>query len=188
MRIELIAGQYLDVLEQAWRRLGGPGAAGGPVQDRQLHRAAAAAVRRGAGRCGDGRCWPRTRVRAAVGEAFQLRDDLLGVFGDPAETGKPAGDDLRDGKPTVLVALARQSSSAAQARLLERHLGDPGLDRGRSGRAAEVIVATGALAGVERMIRAGTEQALAALAPRRSTRAREVALHELATAATVRRL
>ena len=48
----------------------------------------------------------------AVGEAFALRDDLLGVWGDPARTGKPAGDDLISGKPTVVLALAR--STAAQ--------------------------------------------------------------------------
>jgi geranylgeranyl diphosphate synthase type I len=48
-----------------------------------------------------------------LGEAFQLRDDVLGVFGDPAETGKPAGDDLRQGKRTVLVALAHQAGTDA---------------------------------------------------------------------------
>ena len=42
----------------------------------------------------------------SLGRAFQLRDDLLGVYGDPRETGKPAGDDLREGKRTVLVTLA----------------------------------------------------------------------------------
>ncbi len=63
-----------------------------------------------------------------LGEAFQLRDDILGVFGDPEETGKPAGDDLREGKRTVLVAIAVERSTPAQAEIVRRHLGDPGLD------------------------------------------------------------
>jgi geranylgeranyl diphosphate synthase type I len=113
---------------------------------------------------------------------------VLGVFGDPAGTGKPAGDDLREGKRTVLVALASQSSSAAQARLLERHLGDPGLDEAGVAVLREIIVATGALAEVERMIRNCTEQAVAALAVSPVDPCAEVALHELATAATVRTL
>ena len=56
----------------------------------------------------------------ALGEAFQLRDDVLGVFGDPAATGKPAGDDLREGKRTVLVALALQAGDADQTGLFEK--------------------------------------------------------------------
>src|SRR5215210_6907401 len=58
-----------------------------------------------------------------VGEAFQLRDDILGVFGDPDVTGKPAGDDLREGKRTVLVAAADEKASPAQRQALNRHLG-----------------------------------------------------------------
>src|SRR3954447_4670210 len=64
----------------------------------------------------------------ALGEAFQLRDDVLGVFGDPAETGKPAGDDLREGKRTVLVAATMERASPAQAAEMRRSLGDPRLD------------------------------------------------------------
>ena len=71
-----------------------------------------------------------------LGEAFQLRDDILGVFGDPAETGKPAGDDLREGKRTVLIAIAVERSTPAQASVIRRHLGDPGLDADGRRRAA----------------------------------------------------
>src|SRR5690606_12062039 len=63
-----------------------------------------------------------------LGEAFQLRDDVLGVFGDPAQTGKPAGDDLREGKGTFLVAAAFEAADAAGRALLTHRLGDPGLD------------------------------------------------------------
>src|SRR5262249_49901093 len=58
-----------------------------------------------------------------LGVAFQLRDDILGVFGDPAETGKPAGDDVREGKRTALLAIARARAGAAQARAIDERLG-----------------------------------------------------------------
>ncbi|MDO4908742.1 MAG: polyprenyl synthetase family protein [Corynebacterium sp.] len=58
----------------------------------------------------------------SVGKAFQLRDDLLGVFGDPAITGKPAGDDLREGKRTVLLAFAAEELGS-DAELVEKYLG-----------------------------------------------------------------
>jgi len=64
-----------------------------------------------------------TEYGLPLGEAFQLRDDLLGVFGDPATTGKPAGDDLIEGKRTVLVALALDAAPPADAALLDRSLG-----------------------------------------------------------------
>jgi geranylgeranyl diphosphate synthase type I len=128
MRTELMGGQYLDLLEQA--------RGGGSVEralrvaryksakytiEKPLHLGAALAGAEQAvldGYSGYG---------LPLGEAFQLRDDVLGVFGDPAETGKPAGDDLREGKRTALVALALERASAAQAAAVRRHLGDPHL-------------------------------------------------------------
>ena len=135
------------------------------------------------------RCWRRySAYGLPLGEAFQLRDDVLGVFGDPVETGKPAGDDLREGKRTVLVALRpARSSSRPSGRPLRRHLGDPRTGRRRGGDGAGDHRATGALAEVERMIRTCTEQALAALAASPVDPCAEVALQELATAATIRR-
>lgn len=62
-----------------------------------------------------------------VGEAFQLRDDILGVFGDPATTGKPAGDDLREGKRTALVGFALRDGTEADRELLQSRIGDPSL-------------------------------------------------------------
>src|SRR5262249_7148899 len=55
-----------------------------------------------------------------LGLAFQLRDDILGVFGDPAQTGKPAGDDVREGKRTVLLAIARKHATPGQAEIIDR--------------------------------------------------------------------
>jgi geranylgeranyl diphosphate synthase type I len=60
------------------------------------------------------------RYGREVGEAFALRDDLLGVWGDPALTGKPAGDDLLSGKPTVILAMAQQRVSGAVRPVLDR--------------------------------------------------------------------
>ncbi|WP_307828128.1 polyprenyl synthetase family protein [Nocardioides sp. SYSU D00038] len=86
-----------------------------------------------------------------LGEAFQLRDDLLGVLGDPATTGKPAGDDLVEGKRTVLVALALDALPDADARLLDSSLGTA-LTADQVTRLAGLIEASGAPAQVEAVI------------------------------------
>jgi geranylgeranyl diphosphate synthase, type I len=115
-----------------------------------------------------------------------LRDDILGVFGDPAQTGKPAGDDLREGKRTVLLAIARSRASAAQARVIDQRLGDPELDDAGTAQVREVITGTGALAACESMIGQQVAQALDALAAAPVTGEARAALAELAVAATAR--
>ena len=80
-----------------------------------------------------------SRYGLDLGHAFQLRDDLLGVFGDPGSTGKPAGDDLREGKRTVLIAHTLEGADAAGRQLLEELLGDPDLDEAGVARLREVI-------------------------------------------------
>ena len=120
MRVEAVAGQYLDVLGEAqpdeW------------TLDRSLlvarHKTASYTVQRplqfGLALAGPSQADlaavddAYNRYGLAVGEAFQLCDDLLGVYGDPAVTSKPAGDDLRTGKPTALLMLARQLATPAQ--------------------------------------------------------------------------
>ena len=168
MRIEAIAGQYLDVLGEAepatWsvgpRRCGWPGykTASYTVVQRPLHFGAALA---GAARRRPPVDGAYTRYGLAVGEAFQLRDDLLGVYGDPAVTGKPAGDDLRTGKPTALLMLARRLATPAQRSRAGRRrtrrrsadgLADRLIARDRRGRPA-----------VEAMIAERVDEALAAL-------------------------
>nr|WP_239082730.1 polyprenyl synthetase family protein [Actinoplanes teichomyceticus] len=180
MRIEAVAGQYLDVLGEtdpaSWS------------VDRALvvarHKTASYTVQWpldfGLALAGtdDPEVAEAYRVYGTtVGEAFQLRDDLLGVYGDPAVTGKPAGDDLRTGKPTTLLMLARRMATPAQ-------LGE--LDTAGIGRKAEIVAETGAPARVEEMIRARVAEGLTALADAPiETEARSV-LVELATVATQR--
>jgi isopentenyl-diphosphate delta-isomerase type 1 len=121
----------------------------------------------------------------AVGIAFQMRDDILGLFGDQAVTGKSTLDDLREGKRTVLVLRALRLADPDQRQLLEACLGDPDLTPERALAAREVVAATGALASVEALLVAQHALALEAVAevpePARS------ALHELAGLAIQRR-
>lgn len=121
-----------------------------------------------------------------IGEAFQLRDDLLGVFGDPHLTGKPAIDDLRSGKATPLLALALRAADPAQRRLLCARVGDPGLDAPGADDVRRVLRDTGAVAAVEWMIADRRDAALAALADPALPPGPRRALADLALAATDR--
>lgn len=122
---------------------------------------------------------------SALGRAFQFRDDLLGVFGDEVTTGKPAGDDLREGKRTVLVAHAYAGTTDAGRAFLTRHLGDPDLDADQIAQLRGLIVESGAPELVEAMIIEGFEGALAALDVPMTDEGR-IALTALADAATQR--
>ena len=120
-----------------------------------------------------------------LGEAFQLRDDLLGVYGDPAATGKPAGDDLTEGKRTVLVAVTLERAPAADARRLDEALGTSlSLDEVEDLR--RLISDAGADAEVERRISELTATSLAALDAAPVTEEARTVLRELARAATQR--
>ncbi len=110
---------------------------------------------------------PRTlgaleRYGLAVGEAFALRDDILGVIGDARATGKPVGDDIVAGKPTVLMALATQRFSARWCRSLKRAAGGRGSSALVAALQAE-FVRSGVIAEVEGMIRDQVEAAFLAL-------------------------
>jgi len=100
-----------------------------------------------------------------LGVAFQLRDDVLGVFGDPAVTGKPSGDDLRSGKRTVLLAEALEradSTDPAAATLLRRGIGTA-LTDSQVRELCRAIESVGALAAVEEHIDTLTRRGLAVL-------------------------
>jgi geranylgeranyl diphosphate synthase, type I len=121
-----------------------------------------------------------------LGRAFQFRDDLLGVFGDPQVTGKPTGDDLREGKRTVLVAQAYAHAGDAGQKLLLQRLGDPALDDGGISELQQVIVESGARDAVESMINDYYERALKPLHDTEITEEGRAGLTALADAAVRR--
>jgi geranylgeranyl diphosphate synthase type I len=164
MRVELMAGQYLDVYEQALASKSVEKAlkvarykSGKYTIERPLHFGAAIA--------GSHPSLEKlySDYGIPLGEAFQLRDDLLGVFGDSSETGKPSGDDLREGKRTVLMALAAEGADAAGRSLLDNLVGNPELTIDQISELQEVIIKTGAVKKVEEMIVQFSDQALLAL-------------------------
>jgi geranylgeranyl diphosphate synthase type I len=169
MRTEVTVGQYLDILEErSW--------AGLPEAE-QLARAhrvivyksakysveAPLAIGASLGGGSDVQLEALRKFGLPLGIAYQLRDDMLGVFGDPAVTGKPAGDDLREGKRTVLIALARTALPANAARLLDELLGDPELEPAQIRMLQSTIRDSGATDKVERMITHNVELARSAL-------------------------
>jgi geranylgeranyl diphosphate synthase type I len=97
-----------------------------------------------------------------LGEAFQLRDDLLGIFGDPKVTGKPAGDDLREGKKTALIAYAFERGSDAVRDLIQTKLGTP-LNHLEIEQLINAIDETGAVTHIENLIEKLSEIALDSL-------------------------
>jgi len=187
MCTEVTAGQYLDVLAQAQRATAVETALGvirlktaKYTVERPLHLGGTLAG-------GDPALTAAyTAYGLPVGEAFQLRDDVLGVYGDPAVTGKPAGDDLREGKRTVLVALAAERADTGQRALLDRLLGDPALSADGVAALRKMIAGTGALAEVERMIAERVAAGTSALDAAPIDPAAGRALCELAVAATAR--
>jgi geranylgeranyl diphosphate synthase, type I len=164
LRTELNVGQYLDLLGTAQGDVDHAAArriarykSGKYTIERPLHVGAALA-----GRFTD-LATPLSAYGDPLGEAFQLRDDLLGAFGDEAATGKPVGDDLREGKPTPLLALATAAATPAQAEALAV-VGRRDLGRAEIAAVQAVLVDTGAVAEVERSIDELAARAVASLA------------------------
>jgi geranylgeranyl diphosphate synthase type I len=164
LRTELNVGQYLDLLgtarggvdHEAARRIARY-KSGKYTIERPLHIGAALAGRF------DALAVPLSAYGDPLGEAFQLRDDLLGAFGDEAATGKPVGDDLREGKPTPLLALATQVADARQAEVLGR-VGRPDLNANDIAAIQLVLHDTGAVAAVEASIEELRARAVGSLA------------------------
>ncbi|MEV0429930.1 polyprenyl synthetase family protein [Micromonospora sp. NPDC050495] len=163
MRTEVIAGEYLDVAAAAGD--GSLATALAVVRLKTARYTVTRPVQLGATLAGadDPTVAALAHFGDPLGDAFQLRDDLLGVFGDPAVTGKSNLDDLREGKPTVLLALAREAAGPAGRERLRRLVGDPGLDGAGAAEVRRIVEASGARAAVERMIGVRAELARAAL-------------------------
>jgi len=126
------------------------------------------------------------RYGALIGRAFQFRDDLLGVFGDASVTGKPAGDDLREGKLTVLVAQAMARADDAGANQLASLLGRGDLSPADVDRARQIIMDSGAYAAAENDIARCLDEAVATLAATPMTTEGRQALTRLAVLSTER--
>ncbi len=179
LRVELCVGQYLDL----------EGTASGssdPVQAERIERYKSGKytverpLQLGAALAGrlDELAGPLSAFGLPLGEAFQLRDDILGVFGDAAITGKPVGDDLREGKLTPLVAAAAARATGSAARMLDQ-LGRADLDQAEIAGLQAVLIDTGAVDEVERSIERLVEQALDALSVAPIARDARLALEEL---------
>jgi len=174
MRTEVTVGQYLDLLAQALPWGEDPAADESRAREVIVAKSARYSVEHplllGAVLAGadDAALAVTSSYGLPLGEAFQLRDDLLGVFGDPAATGKPAGDDLREGKRTVLVARAmgqaRATGDVGLADALHVGLGDRGLDDAACRALADRIAACGAVEDVEALITELGDRAFTALA------------------------
>ncbi|MBQ1095043.1 polyprenyl synthetase family protein [Streptomyces sp. b94] len=98
-----------------------------------------------------------------LGEAFQLRDDLIGIWGNPTETGKSALDDLREGKHTVLYATALERATVPQQRALRARFGHPDLTEADAAQIRSLLTDTGARTATEQFITDRYERARQAL-------------------------
>ncbi|WP_134665863.1 MULTISPECIES: polyprenyl synthetase family protein [unclassified Amycolatopsis] len=192
MRTEVLAGQYLDVRTQAV----GDASPEAALRIDRLKTAAYTVQRPlhlGASLAGadDRLISTLLEFGGDVGVAFQLRDDLLGVFGDPSVTGKPAGDDLREGKRTLLVALglqlAAEKGDHAAAKAIAGAIGAADLTSGTVDQVREALTSVGAVAAVERQIDELTASANAALDRAHLAEPAPSALAELIRLATQRK-
>lgn len=192
MRREVTIGQFLDIAEESAFRT--------EPDDRHAERALRVASLKSArysvqqplligaalGAADAGQRAALSAFGHPLGMAYQLRDDVLGVFGDEAVTGKPSGDDLREGKRTVLVAFAREAMPTGARRVFDELLGDPELDAEQIASLQETIVQTGALDRVEALIADYAREADRALSGARLDNAAVGELRDLARASTVR--
>lgn len=169
MRVEVMAGQYLDVLEENAAAIRPIHEAVGRANRVMLYKTAKYTIEAplliGAAFAGADPAVLRSLSAFAIplGIAFQLRDDILGVYGDPAITGKPAGDDLREGKRTVLIGLTREALSSSIGRIVDELLTSRQLEPEQIEFLQNAIRDSGALAKCERMIQELGDESLIAL-------------------------
>ena len=187
MRTELMAGQYLDLLEQVRRDI---------TEDRAMKvirfKSAKYTIERPL-LMGAAIAEASPEVQDALsnyglelGTAFQLRDDVLGVFGDAQVTGKPAGDDLRERKQTLLVARTLEMASHESRVEFEALFAQPELTDADIAKLQTIISESGALESVEQTISQTTDSALNALTNESIDSTARQALTDLAFMATQR--
>jgi len=187
MRTELMSGQYLDLLEQVRGEITHERAetvirfkSAKYTIERPLHLGAAIA----------GATSELNNILSeyglALGEAFQLRDDLLGVFGDSSVTGKPAGDDLREGKQTMLIAFANSNTNSADKNFLMDNLGNPELSNETISKLQSLLIDCGAQDFAENRISEYLDKALSSLDSLPDNSESKTALKELSILATKR--
>ena len=192
MRAEVMAGQYLDILEEV----------AGPVRDRAgsvdraksiiryksakystEHPLALGGALAGASA---GLLKGYSEFSLPLGEAFQMRDDVLGVFGDPETTGKPAGDDLREGKRTVLVGFAINQAPPTKQNTLTACWASRTLAKDEVAEIRRIMIECGALEATESLIAELSNRAFEALEHLPLEDVPLVALRQLAEAAVSR--
>lgn len=189
---EVTMGQYLDIHEEsAWPTIG---------DDERFHRAMRVVTFKSAkysmeaplllgaslADASDDQLRQLATFGLPLGVAFQLRDDMLGVFGDPDETGKPAGDDLREGKRTVLVALAESSMSPGVRGVFNDMLGNPEVTEEQIQVMQQTLRDSGAVDKVETIIAESVDRALGALDTAQIDQAAQTELRRLADAVVTR--
>jgi geranylgeranyl diphosphate synthase type I len=182
LRVELNIGQYLDILGGVSRTRDVAKSericrykSGKYTIERPLHLGAVLAAPERA----DELLPHLSNYGLPLGDAFQMRDDVMGAFGDEAVTGKPVGGDLLEGKPTPLLARATRRANDAQRRVLEL-VGDPDLDANAVAKIQQVIIDTGGLDELEAHISALTEAAVTSLDTAPITQVAKTELSELA--------
>ena len=170
MRFEVMAGQYLDVLEENAASTRAPGEAVARANNVMLYKTAKYSLEAplliGAALSGAdaGKLKGLSEFGIPLGLAFQLRDDVLGVFGDPEQTGKPAGDDLREGKRTVLVALTLETLPGSVQRIFEELLSSGEIEAEQLEFMRQAIIDSGAVDKTERLIAEHSQRSIEALA------------------------
>jgi geranylgeranyl diphosphate synthase type I len=169
MRLDVTAGQYLDIVEEnAWPTVSiddALGRAATVLTYKSAKYSIEAPLTIGAllGGASDDQISGLRAFALPLGNAFQLRDDILGVFGDPAVTGKPVGDDLREGKRTVLIALTMAAVAPDTRNALNAVLGNNAASADEIRWAQSVCETTGARAQVEARIDDEFKTAMGAL-------------------------
>lgn len=169
MRVQVMAGQYLDVLEESAGPAYGPADSVKRARTIVRYKSAKYSTENptllGGALAGasESLLEQYSHFALPLGEAFQLRDDVLGVFGDPAVTGKPAGDDLREGKRTEIIAHALNLASQQDQGFIQGRLGAGDLSDDEVVRMRDLLESCGALQATEESIAALSDQGFAAL-------------------------